>query len=354
MATATLTATRLRRLAEVRPERARVISVYVNLDPSQFATPPARSSQISSLVNDARRRVEDATGLESAEREALRADLERVEASLRADDITADGARGLAVFACGPEDLFEVLPLAQAVDGAVYMDRTARLEPLAALGTAERWGVVLCNRRTARIFAGHGAETLEETDRVEDEVHSQHDQGGWSQQRFQRSIQQEVYDHLEHTVDVLFTAHKRRPFDHLLIGAPSETVDELESRLHPYLAERLVGRISLDVENSGLDEVREAAGEVVAGHRAEREEQVLERLKEGLAREQRAAAGVQAVTEALEQGRVEVLLLGADADPEVADDAMRAALEQSAEVLTLSADRPDLGPHEGMAAVLRF
>ena len=354
MATATLTATRLRALAEVRPENARVLSVYLNLDPSQFATPPARASQIASLLNDARRRVEDATGLEHTERDALRADLERVEASLRADDLAGDGARGVAVFACGPEDLFEVLTLARPVEGAVYIDRTAHLEPLAALGTSERWGVVLCNRRTARIFVGQGAETLEETDRVEDEVHSQHDQGGWSQQRYQRSIQQEVYDHLEHVVEVLFTTHKRRPFDHLLLAAPSETVDELESRLHPYLAERVAGRLSLDIENSGTDEVRRAAAEVVERHRAEREEQALARVKEGLARGHRAAAGAEDVTAALEQGRVELLLLAPDADPDVTDDAIRAALEQSAEVLAISAERPDLGPHEGIAAVLRF
>src|SRR5687767_1289212 len=106
MPTATLTATRLRRLAEVRPDSARVLSVFVNLDPSEFATPPARASQISSLLNDARRRVEDATGLEHTEREALRADLERVEERLRGDDLAGDGAQGLAVFACGPADLF--------------------------------------------------------------------------------------------------------------------------------------------------------------------------------------------------------------------------------------------------------
>ena len=353
MPTATLPATRRRRLAEIRPDGARVLSVFVNLDPSRFATPPARASQISSLLNEARRRLEDATGLAHAEREALRSDLERVEASLRADDLAADGARGVAVFACQAADLFEVLHLAQPVEGAVHIDRTPHIEPLAALGTAERWGVVLCNRRTARVFAGPSAEALAETDRVEDEVHSQHDQGGWSQQRYQRSIQQDVYDHLEHVGEVLFAAHKRRPFDHLLVGGPPEIVDEVESRLHPYLAERLAGRISLDVENSGVDDVRAAAGEIVERHRTEREDRALARLKEGLARDSRAAAGVEDVMAALEQARVEVLLIDAGLDGDVAEDAIHAALEQSAEVITL-ADRPDLGPHEGIAAVLRF
>lgn len=353
MPTTTPTVRRLRRLAEVQPAHGRVISVFVNLDPSRFGTPPARASQVSSLLNDARRRVDDATGLEHAEREALRADLERIEERLRADDLAADGTRGLAVFACQDESLFEVLRLPQPVEGAVHLDRTAHLEPLATLGTAERWGVVLCNRRSARIFAGLGARSLVETDRVEDDVHSQHDQGGWSQQRYQRSIEQDVQDHLGHVADVLFTSHKRRPFDHLIVGAPAEIVEEVEARLHPYLAERLAGRVTLDVEHSGIDEVRAAAAEVIERHRERREEEALERLRQNLAREERAAAGVDDVLAALEQARVEQLLVDATLDEDVAEDAIRAALEQSAEVLTLD-DRPDLGPHEGIAAILRF
>jgi peptide chain release factor subunit 1 len=353
MPTTTPTAGRLRALAEVRPQHARVLSVFVNLDPSQFGTPPARASQIASLLNDARRRVDDATGLGHEEHEALRADLVRVEERLRAGDLAVDGTRGLAVFACGPADLFEVLRLPEPIEGAVHLDVTAHLQPLAGLGGADRWGVVLCNRRCARIFAGLGACALVETDRIEDSVHSQHQQGGWSQPRYERGIEEEVHDHLRHVNEVLFETHKRRPFDHLLIAAPTETVEELQARLHPYLAERVAGRLSLDVEHAGVDDVRAAAGEVIAAHRVAHEDRTLGRLREGLARDVRAAAGAEAVLAALEQARVEILLLDDTADPDVAEDAIHAALEQSAEVLRLG-DRPDLGPHEGIAAVLRF
>src|SRR5215217_6607125 len=94
----TLSPRRLRQLAEVQPEQGRVLSVYMDLDPSEFGTPPARASQITSLVTEARRRIDE---LDHAEQKALRADLEAVRDALSQPGIADDGARGVAVFACG-------------------------------------------------------------------------------------------------------------------------------------------------------------------------------------------------------------------------------------------------------------
>ena len=44
---------RLRRLAPLKPAEGRVLSVYLNLDPSEFATPQARATQITSLLDEA-------------------------------------------------------------------------------------------------------------------------------------------------------------------------------------------------------------------------------------------------------------------------------------------------------------
>ena len=70
--------TRLRRLAELHPERGKVLSVFFNLDPSEFATPPARATEINSVLTAAAHKVEEVDGLGHEERMALRADVERV------------------------------------------------------------------------------------------------------------------------------------------------------------------------------------------------------------------------------------------------------------------------------------
>src|SRR5215212_10501414 len=232
MAANTTTRGRLRRLAELRPERGRVLSVFFNLDPSEFATPAARATEVNSVVTAAARKVDEAEGLDHDARQALRADVDRVRAVLRGSDVASNGTHGLAVFACGPADVLEVVRLPHPIESRAIVDHHACVEPLVRSDSSERWCVLLVNRKTARIFTGTASE-LQETDRIEGDTHGQHDQGGWSQARYQRSVEQEKLNHLGHALDTLFTRFKRRPFDHLVVGAPDELVAEVESRLHP-------------------------------------------------------------------------------------------------------------------------
>src|ERR1044072_557918 len=208
-------------------------------------------------MTEAAHRAEQAEGLDHDEREALKSDVERVRGTLQASDLAQNGTRAVAVYACSPADLLEVIQLRRPVESAVKLDRAPHVEPLVADADADRWCVLLANRRTARFFVGDGRR-LEETDRVEDDVHSQHDQGGWSQSRYQRGVEKEKEDHLVHAADVASAAYTRRGFDRRLVGAPDELVGELKAKLHPYLRERIAGRLHLDVENSASEDVRAA------------------------------------------------------------------------------------------------
>jgi peptide chain release factor subunit 1 len=370
-----ITQDRLRSLAELRPERGLVLSVFLNLDPAQFATAAARSTAITSVMTAAAHKVEEAQDVSHEDRVALREDVERVREALTASDVAANGTRGVAVYAHGPSDLLEVVALRIAVESKVVLDRTPYVEPLVHQGEAERWMVVLSNRRVARFFMGHG-DDLEETDRLEDAVWSQHRQGGWSQARYQRGIEKEKDDHLGNTADLAFKAYKREGVDRLLIGAPQELVGELEEGLHPYLRERIVGRLSIDVEDSTLEDVRKAAGQAIQDHVVRCEREALDRLAAGVGRGGRGAAGLDEVLGALNEARVETLLVadgflapgrvdrdtgmlhGEDAaDGERVDDivepAIEKAIEQSAKTIVVR-HHDDLGPLGGIGAVLRY
>jgi peptide chain release factor subunit 1 len=344
--------TRLRRLAELHPERGRVLSVFFDLDPSEFATPPARATEINSVLTAAAHQVEQAEGLDHEERLALRADVERVREVLQGSDVATNGTRAVAVFACGPADVLEVVRLAHPVESRAVVDDRACIEPLVRGPAGDRWCVLLVNRRSARILTGT-AEGLEETARLESDTHGQHDQGGWSQARYQRSVEQEKRTHVDGTLDTLFALFKRQPFDHLAVGAPDELVAEVEERLHPYLRERLAGRVAVDVENSTVAEVEAAAAAVIDAHVAAVERAALDRMAQGIGRGDRGAAGLQDVMAALEQARVEILLLAEDFDAPELDTAVEQALTQSADVLVVR-HHDDLVVHQGIGAVLRF
>jgi peptide subunit release factor 1 (eRF1) len=382
MAASTTTRGRLRRLAEVHPQTGRVLSIYVDLDPSEFGTARARASQLTSLFDEAAKAIEAIDGLEHDELVALRADLERMRDEIAPEGLGEGGVRGLAIFACGPAGLFEVVRLPYPVQSRVVIDRNPFLEPIAVVGERERWCVILASRTVGRILLGD-EDGLEEVEELQDDVHGQHKQGGWSQARYQRSVEREKDAHLDHVADEAFAVFRFRPFDRLLVGAPEPLDHELESKLHPYLKERLAGRVQIDVENAGPSDVLAAAASVFEQHRRAREDEALERLRAGLGRPGGlAVAGLPDVLEALNERRVEVLLLEPRAsahgwvdpvtgflaaDPnasprpgaellerdDVIEDAMERAIEQSAEIMVVRY-HADLGPHGGIAAVLRF
>src|SRR3954471_21389415 len=93
---------RLRRLAAFKPSGSRVLSIYLDLDPTEFATGEGRSSEITSALDAAARMIDEA-GLDHDARVAARADVERVRETLDEDGLDAKGAQALALFACGPE-----------------------------------------------------------------------------------------------------------------------------------------------------------------------------------------------------------------------------------------------------------
>ena len=379
MAAQTLTRGRLRRLADVHPDTGRVLSVFMNLDPSELPTPAARSSAVTSVLTEAARRVDDAGELGPRERRALQIDLERVREVLTGD-VAADGAKAVAVFACEPEDLLEVVALRHPIDSRVVLDDAPYVEPLVHAGAAERWCVLLANRRAARLFTGVGDE-LVETDRIVDDVHRRHEKGGWSQANYQRSVDKEVEDHVARTAAVAFALYKRRGFDRLLVGAPDELIGDLEARLHPYLRERQAGRVSCDIEHATVDQVRACAGEQIQAHAKAAEREALDRLAAGVGSGGRGVAGLADVLEALNEARVGTLLLARGmaasgfCDPEtgllyataelvprgatdapvadVVEKAIEKAIEQSAEVIGIRY-HDDLGPLGGIGAVLRY
>jgi peptide chain release factor subunit 1 len=376
-----ITPERLRRLAGVRPRDGKVLSVFVNLDPRQFATPPARDTQVRSVLDQASRLLRERRDeLDHAQRVALDADLRRVQQAL-VNGLDAKGAHALAVFASSTAGLFEVLKLSEPLEHEPVISDSPFLEPLAKLGAAERWCVLLANRRVARLFCGPST-ALEELDLIEDDVHGQHQQGGWSQSRYERSVDKDVKDHLRHTAEVTFATLREELPVGILLGGPEELVGDLEAALHPYLRERVAGRVGLDVENAHAEAVRAAAAEQIAAALGRRDDEALQAFAQELARGGRAAAGLPGVLAAVTEQRVETLLvdegfrapgvkcprcgwLGADGaacpadgtptDPfeDIVEEAMERALTTSAAVRVLR-DRPELASHGHIAAILRF
>jgi peptide chain release factor subunit 1 len=369
----------LRRLSELRLEGPRVLTVYLDLRPSEFATGAARASAVRSVLDQAERRIRGDRELDHEDRRDLERSFARVRTELESAVASAKGAHALAVFSSDEAGLFEVIRVPHEVESQVVIGHSPHVAPLATLVREDDWCVVLVNRSAARVLRG-SPERLVEVAGFEDEVHGQHDQGGWSQARYQRSVDKEASDHLKKAAQALFRHYERGPFEHLLIGGPTETTPEFQAKLHPYVAARVVRRVEVDVENTTPEEVLAAARPVMEEAERATEREALDRVASGA----RAVAGMEDVVWALNEHRVELLLLdehfsavglvcprcgwlgsgpeGAGSCPadgteletaDLAELAVERALQQSAAVRTVR-HYDDLRDRGGVGALLRF
>src|SRR5512133_150471 len=130
MQTNQLNRSKLRELAELRPDGAKVLSLYLNLDPTQFASAQARSTEMQSLLDQADRRLRNGDSLTHDQKVNLREDVERVREFFRGPDFDAKGAHAMAIFVSCPVDLFEVIKLPRPVDTCVSINNSPFVEPL--------------------------------------------------------------------------------------------------------------------------------------------------------------------------------------------------------------------------------
>jgi peptide chain release factor subunit 1 len=371
-----------KRLLDVRPSH-RVISLYLNLDPERFATPQARASQIRSLIDEASRQLEREPGLGREEKIALRADVDRVDRYLSSGEAPYQGARSLAVFSASRDGLFETVQLPRPVEGRVVIERVPFVAPLIEAVAQRRWCVVLVSRRSARLLSGP-ADGLREDQRIEDDVHGQHDQGGLSQPRYERGIEKEVDDHLRRVAEVVRRLWRQERWERAALGGPRELVPRFETMLPEEIRACLVpGRVEVDVATASDEQISAAVSALVEEDDQRRERAALDRLAAGVGGGGRARGGPDETVAALNERRVQILLLapgfdgtahqcptcgmlllsadgecpadGTELDPRehLREAAIEVALAQDAEVMVVR-HHPDLSRFKGIAALLRF
>lgn len=340
----------LRRLSEQHPD-VPVLSLYIDLNPTDFATQPARDSACTSVLDEAHRRVEEFETSRDG-RMSLRADLERVSALL-----TGSGAKrgsGIAIFAASAAGLFEAYTLGRPPQTQVVIDDSPYVTPLFVAGDLRDWLIVVADAGNARFLHGN-LEHVEELEHAEERILGQHERQDTSDH--QRWVENQIDQHLKRVAAEVDRRLAAGRYDKLLVAGSVEIAPRLEERLSNPAREKLAGRFTVEVPDARPDDIREAVRPCFDEDEQRHEREVLDRLAERLGRGERAAAGIADVLAMLEQARVETLVYdarGRAAPAEAIEQAIEDALAQSAAVLPLRHHPDALEPHGHIAAVLRF
>lgn len=293
----------VRSLAGFVADRAPVTTCYLDVDGRRHPRHADVERRAASLLRDGRAHLNGRGSDPSVE-----ADLRRIEDWVRAG-FDRGGTRGLAFFACGAHDLFEVVRLPVPVRDRVVVNHSAAVGQLEAiLRDHEPIAVLLADRQRTRVLVFELGELTDVSELFEELPRDVDEPGGRDRGTPDAHIGAHVHTHLRHAADVAWRVFQERPFAHLAIGAPDALAGELETMLHPYLRERLCGRVPVGV-GASLGDVRAAAMTIEHEVDRRREAMAVARLRDALAAGGRAVAGLPAVLQALNERRVDRLLV---------------------------------------------
>ncbi len=373
---------RLRALASFRARKGCAISLYIGFDPSTAPTIPDAKTKINSLLDEVHRSaVVDRGELTHDQKQGLQNDLQRIQRWLT-DEFDRDGANGVALFAADLDNMFETLRVSSVLPDAVRVGPDFYLAPLVPLVGRGDGAIVAVVGREKGVLLELDEGRLHELADLSEEQPGRHDQGGWSQARFQRHIDELADKHLRTVADEIDQHVRRGAVQQIVVVCPEETKGEFESMLSHEAAKAVVGWAQGEQYASPSDLLAIAEPWLEQARHAE-ETKTLERWQEETGRNGRAAAGWEQTLEAASDGRVELLLF-ADGAPrsayqcphcgrasmrdgacpldgtrmeereDAADLAVHQTLAHGGTVRVLARERRELGPFEGIGALLRY
>ena len=283
----------LRALAETKDEQDAFLSIYlttINRDDNLLVQSKLKAMK-SALPKDLQ--------------EAFLKTKQMIEPLLAAEVIK--GEKGRVIFASAARDFLQVFRLSVSLEPMVVLDSSPFLLPLARLkDDYEDYALLLLDSQEARLFVIR-SDILEEKKKLSIDLMNKHKKGGWSQMRYNRLRSGAIKSFLTKVVEDLQGRLDLGEIKGLVVAGPGEAKGQLVEMLPIVWKEKLLGVVDISMQTPGGDLVK-------LGGKSAREERsaelhLAERLKEAVLKGEGAAYGLAEVGMALQEGRVNHLLL---------------------------------------------
>ncbi|WP_340819956.1 Vms1/Ankzf1 family peptidyl-tRNA hydrolase [Methanolobus sp. WCC4] len=288
----------IRALAEIYDEKDVYLSVYLPVSgrENEHLNRIFADSRLSSI-----RKV-----LPSEIRSELERTFEMAEPYISGPPISAE--KGRVIFASSSNSFLNVYRLAVEPERSMVLDTSPYLLPLAKLRTDyEDYGVLLVDSQEAK-FTCIRSDLAEEKKHLSTDLMNKHKKGGWSQMRFNhlrkgaiKSFLSEVAENVQGTCDQLQTRG-------LVLAGPGDVKQQLMDMLPQDVQQKVMGVIDVPIDIP-QDELVEAGDAVLQESEHSGAIRVAEEFRSAILKGGLAVHGIEAVRDALEQARVNTLLI---------------------------------------------
>jgi len=259
--------------------------------------------------------------------EAARADLDRIVLlsqdlrgnGMRGNGMRGNGARAKAVFACSAQGFWREYDLpAQLAGTQLLVNRHFHLKPLAQLlGAFPSLGIVLVDRHRARLFDLRLGELTEREGFFHPLTRRGRGDGfaGYDGGHAERRVADEARHHFKFVAEFLKDAlgkddKEKGMFEKWIVGCQEAHWTQFEPQLHPYVAQKLLGRFSADVAHVTREEIRAQAERIFTEAQAKRCQEAVRETINQARHQARGVTGLRRVLNSLELGEVQTLLVG--------------------------------------------
>ncbi len=307
----TIAREQIRDLAQFEDSTAGAVSFYF-----QPSTPRNKSHKgdqilIKDLAREAVRNLETRTENKET-RDSARGDIDRI---LRLSaDFRSNGTHAKAVFACAAQDIWQEYDLPSDLPGTqLFVDRRFHLKPIAhLLGALPSLGVVLVDRHRARIFDLRLGELTEREDLFQPLSRKGRSDafGGYDAGHVERRVDDETRHHFKSVAALLKGFLEKGLFERWILGCQDVLRPQIESQLHPYVSQALLGTFHAEVQHVTQDEIRSHGQQIVDRWQSDRRRELVAQAVSQARSHGRGITGLRRVLRSLEMGEVQTLLIG--------------------------------------------
>lgn len=221
-------------------------------------------------------------------------------------------ARGIAIFACDAESIWEPIPLQVPVTTKIVEDRFPHCFNLARIiDDYETYAVVLADGQESRILVLSLNEAEQAAQTEADEEIKRFQAGGWAQMVFQRRTDNIIRAHTRDIADRLGRVIKRYNVQHVIIAGNDAIKGIVLSTLPDQIKAILVDYINLDI-NANMPAIMEVLEPMMRGVELDQEAAELANLEEQVGAQNFGVAGVAETAMALTKGQVRTLFMHQD------------------------------------------
>jgi len=288
---------------------------------------------------------------------------------------------GIAIFDCAGIDAFTVFRSSIPFENQLTLSSKPSLRQLVQLSDKYKTAIaVMVDTDRAKIFEMSLGEILSES-QIESYVPGRHEQGGWSQMRFQRHIREHMHQHHKGVAEHLVKLSDDERCENIVLIGQEHILATFKALLPERVREKIKGDLSAEFEEE-LSSLAQRVMEYLHGEYLKEEDSIIEELIETALARGAATVGLSDTIEAVNRGQVLRLVLDRDLTRQgwqctkclalgevtplscpfcnsvietvdLAEEMIRSVINRDGEV-DMVKDHPQLSKYESVGALLRF